>query len=640
MSRGVLLRERDPGATSDVSVDKQQVSIDKLKERLLAGEYIDDGNYKYEEKTRKFTFENPHLQILLDDSLKSWAISVDSAIPQQMSGDSGGKAIRNLPPWVKEYQEKLIIQTPITDPQRPGKVAKPNPKGSPQWNMESEVAQHLLESFFRAWYRSLNHGSVPGNVGELFSRVGDGRGNDRARMLGGDPNAIVSNWCGPASQNAATLALLKKGWRWHLRSGIHLADPRKLAKASDADKQKFHAEAFKAEVIAQSSYFLNNWFMRKPGSQPAGSRGTPKSDAPDWRGMTSGKGEDGKLQGGEVYYIPLKPGDYLTIVGPSSPLSGHVATVIKEEPVIDRWPATADTAAGTLLSTVYIVSGNAKNRATRVEVIEREMPPPEFDYAKQSKTGNSYDRLTWGVKSLVKFAQNKFLSKMRNFYIAWTVGNKELRATLKTAYPSDFPVKRNTNESIAVFFDKKVNINSINLDELRAVFGSQKGWGDFETLANSYLKEMKPQIDAAQVPVDDYAARQDVERNAYSKDQLNFSTRNIQSRKSGKYVPTSGSGRVWVAGIVRSGLLDPNKIQTEIDAKAKLSNDYNSVIDADSLGLLKLLSELGILKRDDRDSTQITDAVLGENGLKRMFGTIDLLWPGAIEYWEGLGAFR
>jgi hypothetical protein len=102
------------------------------------------------------------------------------------------------------------------------------------------------------------------------------------------------------------------------------------------------------------------------------------------------------------YWTPLLSGDYMYLKTYQGPVSGHVALVIRERPLLDP-AAWKDVPPGTPLSELVIVSGNAKDRAVRQEVVIRERSQysilaagkgpqrVEFDYLGTSQVGNDYD---------------------------------------------------------------------------------------------------------------------------------------------------------------------------------------------------------------------------------------------------------
>jgi hypothetical protein len=80
---------------------------------------------------------------------------------------------------------------------------------------------------------------------------------------------------------------------------------------------------------------------------------------------------------------------------------------------------------------------------------------------------------------------------------------------------------------------------------------------------------------------------------------------------------------------VRSSRLDVDQaVKTKIDGRTA----YNSLVDFyNALG--------GSAAQDQKSDADLKQAVLNELGLEPMPGKVEDLWPGAISYWEGYGAF-
>lgn len=93
--------------------------------------------------------------------------------------------------------------------------------------------------------------------------------------------------------------------------------------------------------------------------------------------------------------VELTPGDYIRVVGHSSPLSGHIATVIKADP--RTGPAQK----------IWYVSGNAGRfggGAVRVDSVTREQPPEGYSYRRVSDLGNDRDTLKQKIRGWQKHA--------------------------------------------------------------------------------------------------------------------------------------------------------------------------------------------------------------------------------------------
>lgn len=87
--------------------------------------------------------------------------------------------------------------------------------------------------------------------------------------------------------------------------------------------------------------------------------------------------------------LAITPGDYLQMVTHTGPLSGHIATAMKAEPVTG--PA----------QTIWYVSGNAGRfggGAIRIDSVTREKPPEGYSYRRVSGLGNDRNNLGGDIK--------------------------------------------------------------------------------------------------------------------------------------------------------------------------------------------------------------------------------------------------
>ena len=154
----------------------------------------------------------------------------------------------------------------------------------------------------------------------------------------------------------------------------------KLVPDDPAANAKVYARALDRELVAQAAWYLARWTKKALGPAAGASAGKKPAKLTQL------------ISGTSAWTEPLRPGDHISLIGPKSPVSGHVATIIKEEGTPDR-KATAPAT----LSTVFYISGNAAGvaqgeGAVRVEQVTREMPPASYSWDSVSGPANEYDR--------------------------------------------------------------------------------------------------------------------------------------------------------------------------------------------------------------------------------------------------------
>lgn len=707
----------------------------EVRQALLAGAYESSGKANYSEvevlrgnppqKVKVFEkFVDPQLQAALEYVLKTLTGGNATAGFGSSGGDSDAKAIDTHPAWVSKLQLALSLQQSLTKgAEKRANTASKGKDAKQQWGEDSELAQAVMKAFLLEWTRRINQtGSVPANVAELYGRAGDSRDNERGRPLGGEPGGF--NWCGPASERAAALGLMRRGLRFRGPKQL-LLDDKKKPKAPPEDAppavqesyqkklQQAYALAFQSEVVQQGATFLTTWATYKKKDGSAGKR--PKANESGFRGV-GGKGAE---------TLPLDPGDYIYLCAKNSPLSGHVATIIREEwigpPEIDRKIHPP----GTILSKIYYVSGNAgpaAGGAVRTEQVLRELPPANFAYYTVADWGNQHDFKKYKVSTLNSQADQKYVRKLYNLFVSVAFNDK------------NSPFKKN-GLKIAQFFQA----NWRSLDTMRPHIGGKDS--EYEALLQGYQQEFSPKIAAAQAELDAYIAKMralglpfdkrdpgfaklntdkramptkvdalnkmqsiflvwaaktkfmngkaadyvkwwgqhkydeaaiseamgdaaqpyldylnlffSAEANAAAQEdaqepvetqveatgetQENTENEEEQQKKkqantyqvspTGNFTPTV-EGHIWVTSILKAGSIDPGRIETEIQSAQQAAAQS-----ADPAQLDPAAAAPGA------DVSQIRAEVLDKWGLEDMGGSIDSLWPGALEYWEGLGTF-
>lgn len=235
---------------------------------------------------------------------------------------------------------------------------------SPTWGKDEETVRALLTAFLRAHTKSALGGKLPATVAEFLKHVGKSELNRQSEDLvrGSIGNSV---WCAQASSEALVRALQDAGlepipgpWQKH---------PEQLYMAwlTSAIKKR------KVEVI-----------------------GTPTS-----------------------YQVSLRPGDRITVVSQSSPLTGHVATVVQDKG-----------------GSIHLVSGNAGGGggSIRFDEVVRETPPEAYSYAKVTEVFGELSRLekqekemagkvTWESKELTEVPED------------WSEPSKEAAAWMKVS---------------------------------------------------------------------------------------------------------------------------------------------------------------------------------------------------------------
>jgi hypothetical protein len=544
-----------------------------IEDKVLAGAYVEKGQYTGATDAA-FRFDKPELQAIFEKCRA--ALSVPPAKPAARPagpvtniGDSPGKPISGQPEWINAFQEKLAT-TPAAS-----------------WTRDTRLAQKLVEAALRAAAAAASPDpaarATPSNVGELYSRVGASTVNERATILGGVKGGQA--WCDTATIRAIALGLMKGGLRF--KTGVPPVKPEKPDPASTLT-------ALTEEIRRQTTFFHQHWYndvtKPRPGAPKAAGAGPVGSPAP--RRLVGGR---------EAWTTPLQPGDDITVVngGNVGPLSGHVATVISETfkpgmdptkaapaadpakadpatgaPATGGAPSPADPAAagpkpGDVISSLRYVSGNARQSAVRAEEVQREMPPANYDWSKMTGPSNAYT----AAKSAAAAGTR-----------AWNKSGL------------DGPLQAAMNE----LYDQAAN-------------SGYKGEPDWTKLATGNYEG----TDIAKLP--GYAKAYELAKQALPKWQaeaqpLDKMNQMITNRKSELPVsrtddPKFQAGRdapvlldhSWVVSVVRSSLLDAQRVAA------------------------------GATKLDNVSGWTWDQAQLDKLSLEPLDGTIDTLYPGALD---------
>jgi hypothetical protein len=324
---------------------------------LIAGKFALKG-----ESDGKGGFKDATLQSLLKAHAEWWLDANDKPVDQTpfstlssaaltqipktgSSGDSAGKAVREFPLWVNVFQIRLILSDAA--------------EFSKKFPLEHRATVRLLEAFLNAFTTKVN-GALHSSLEEFYRHVGKteaskgGASNGQAVPYGGVSGA--ADWCTGASSTALTRGLLSRGLRFK-PGQFQVQTP---------------SQDYNAELTKQINAFIK-WQNK-----------VEKGKTVNKTGQAPGDNDR------------LKPGDIIFVVngGKQGPLSGHCATVIREDTSI---AAAGDPAKGMpqILSRVLYVSGNAGGPgnfvgAVRVEEVTREMAPEGYKYGTIADIGNDF----------------------------------------------------------------------------------------------------------------------------------------------------------------------------------------------------------------------------------------------------------
>ncbi len=694
---------------------------DQVKSRLLAGTYAaSPPALVVEEQTKKVNGVDRKVKVytkFVDPDLEAVRLyfvakaGAADANPMQtgLSGDSEAASIDEHPPWVGKCELWLSTQTPIVKGYD-RKAAAPV-KGYTQWSDESEVLQALLKAYLLSWTKATladqgrpAAGGVPDNLDEMYGRVGDSRFNDRARLIGGDPGGPA--WCGPASQNSVALALMKHGMRFQGatkavldESKLYKMPPNPTAQqqaARDKYVKELTAMTFRQEVTMQGALLLTKWLHRadKAGSHDK----APEPGSDDYRGGGGKAVETERLNSGDVIYL----------VGKKSPLSGHVATIIKEEWLYDQPIDRDKTPPGTVLSKIYYVSGNAgpvAGGAVRVEQVLRELPPKNYNYLQTAGFGNEYDQTRDAVGMLQAKADGECIEPMYTIFLGNCMG------------PNHAMVPRVPGNAYRQFFDA----HWMDEGAMAPYLLGRKD--EYHSLLVKYQTEYAAQIAAKQAVSDAYAKNKEAQGLPYSKNAKTYGTLNSAGNtaaadRSHARDQMAQIFQLWYATKGKNRFKDFNEAraffkdhQDDGDAMAELMGEPEGAKYKDALerartpdttstpapapdasapaqpaapapqappppetgnfsptldghiwvtaimatGNITKLSHDPLVAAAQPDAppgapqtaddverllaTRHRADVLAEHGLQELGGTIDSLWPGAMEYWESLKAF-
>jgi hypothetical protein len=361
-----------------------------ITKNLLEGKYTHSGDYRTKEEMIEgkpyqifHDFLDPDLAFLLNYYIHKWAPRVE--MKKTMGGDSSGKGVIDHPAWVKEFQQKLIGQRAATDRVVTPKTDDPYADDPLQkWDEASEGAQRLVEAYLNAWVVKQAQDAPGGkdkraasNVEEFIHNFGASQSNDQAMLLGG--MRTLYDWCANSSGRAMALGLMRRGLRFKSYGAPKVAGQ----KAPTGE----HLQAMLNELNLQAVRF-QEWGGESSSKDPK-VQAQARKDAADKGRVISGK---------EAWTAELKPGDFITIIfgGTVGPISGHVATVVKED-LTQPKESLKDIAPNTDFSRVSIVSGNAAGvtqgeTAIRIESFTRQRPADDYPalFDKMVPDANAY----------------------------------------------------------------------------------------------------------------------------------------------------------------------------------------------------------------------------------------------------------
>lgn len=605
----------------------------QTREWLMTGSLASLGDYTLQPK---FSFNDArlnaaYLEVREKFGLTDAALEETPADKKPMPGDAPGKDPDDVPGWVQQLTQKLTMtypNAPGLDGYKHNVTPEANAPGR-IWNEDCTMAQRILEAFYHGWYKqqrakSAKPESTPehltGNVAELFGDVGSSKHNKRAQAIGETPSAIYG-WCGPASQFALSISLLRKGFRFKTAKGpkmpvVHKVPNIPIPKEVDkepypgynknranmiqlkadwevktAARNEFEiANAVRLEIAEQGAHFLANW-----STAGYGKSGAKKGQVVDK--------ELAKRQVGDknAYTDELRQGDYISMIMKNSPISGHIATVIREERIAPK-DAAAGYQPGEAISKIYMVSGNSKNSSVRVEVVTREMPYPEYDWGTFAGAGNGYTNRKQAVKDAEKAAAGPGSGKGQ--LMATLYGKIKANKALKDKVVKMFPQGYMTSAGIEGSWYKP---------EMRKLL-VEAGFSKEELEA--YDKSLNPEAIAK---IDTAIQERDAYKEKWAKESQIAVERN--EKIDPKYGPQKQAApldpsHAWIVNIVRSSDLDANRIDNEITA-AMLDDREGT-------------SDVGKMKSD----------ILAKYGLEALPAGYDALFNQAMAYWEPRGGFK
>lgn len=624
--------EAPQGPAAEVKAPAR-TEAEQNREWLMTGALASLGDYTL---TPKFSFNDhrlnqAYLEIREKFGLTDAALEETPADKKPVPGDAPGKDPDDVPGWVQQLTQKLTM----TYPNAPGLDAYHNnvtpEKNAPGriWNEDATMAQRVLEAYYHGWYKQQRKKAskpeaipeeVTGNVAELFGDVGSSKNNKRAQHIGETPSAIYG-WCGPASQFALAISLMRKGYRFKTAKGPKMPVVHKMPKIDvpkEVDKEPYKgyntnrermlklkaewevktarmnefeiANAVRLEIGEQGAHFLATWAVAGYGKS-----GKKKGQVLDK--------ELAKRQVGDknAYTDDLKQGDYITLIMKNSPLSGHIATVIREEKIAPQ-DAAAGYQPGEPISKIYMVSGNSKNSSVRVEVVTREMPYKEYDWGKFAGAGNGYTNKKQAIKDAEKEAAGPGNGKgalMAVFY-GKLKGNKALTEKVKKMFPQGYMTPAGIE-------------GSWYKPEMRALL-VEAGFSKEELAA--YDSSLNP---GAIAKIDEAIKAKDAYKDKWAKEEQISVDRNEKiDKKYGeqKQAAPLDPSHAWIVNIVRSSQLDANHIENEIETAMMDDREGTS------------------------DTAKMQEEILSKYGLESLPAGYDALFNQAMAYWEPRGGFK
>jgi hypothetical protein len=301
-----------------------------------------------------------------------------------------------------------------------------------------------------------------------------------------------------------------------------------------------------------------------------------------------------------------------------SPVSGHVLTVIKEE----REPDFTGE-PGTAVSTIYGISGNAGSiggGSVKIEKFVREMPPATLkeDLGSMSSLGN---RMTVAADDRKRTEQAEMarLAKEQNVPVyqvpkedvgkAADVRQTERRSALQASLTA---AEASFKEKAGMSYDAYIQAKNAKNPPL-TVIQTGRTHKDLIGQITSLRSQIRAIDDYRNVPTE--AASKGI---AYSPADPRYSE---QTGGSGRFRPNV-LGHMWITTIIKAAeYANAQKIEAELNLSAEERE--------------KKIQELGWNK--NLSAEEYKKLILERYGMKELPGSVDSLWPGAIEAIEGKG---
>jgi hypothetical protein len=268
------------------------------------------------------------------------------------------------------------------------------------------------------------------------------------------------------------------------------------------------------------------------------------------------------------------------------------------------------------------------------------MPHKDYQYFETAGWGNEFDKRKTVETNLDRESTRVYEPKLRKEF-----GNV-LQKTMAIRSKTPWDLSR-----IQAVFGKEVEGAFIanhlyDAGRMKTVFDAfGVSFAGYQAVLDERTKDLGPKMQAAKADTEAYIKERESFNQPYTtKSTLDpgFEARNLRDKgkeNTGRYKPLKDD-HSWVVSIVRAGQIDPSRVRKEVSEQLAFQNRYQAGAPGSAPGKGYEGKDWADIVANVKSREKAEQKVLDKYGLEPMPGTIEDLWPGAIEFWEARGAFK